>query len=144
MCRFRVVVLIFEIDVWGRNFGTAPERMPFTGDVNPFILNDWRSHCGSGSSLFEAGATRWGAGNPDGVTVKFEKWTENEISIGGFAGAYGKGCASIEPGDPLTFALWRGRAKVKTSPQVAWAVSVPAVNRPVAGQSSQPSRPSAG
>jgi hypothetical protein len=75
-----------HVTVNGSGFGDAPVAMPFTGDLDQFIFADQRAHSGAGA--FEAGGQRWRHGQPDAVTVKYQSWSDNQIVIDGFAGAY--------------------------------------------------------
>jgi hypothetical protein len=107
-----------RIIVQGSGFGNAPVSMPFTGDLNYFIFDDARAHCG-GSTLFEAGTTAWGH-RPDSVTLNYESWSDTEIVINGFADSYGQGCATVQGGDPVTIEIWNTSDTDQTGPQTAW------------------------
>jgi len=53
----------------------------------------------------------WAAGriiaqNTDEVMVDVEKWTDDEIVIGGFSGDYGKKGWALVEGDKLEVAVW--------------------------------------
>jgi serine/threonine protein kinase len=109
-----------QIIVHGTGFGNAPVPMPYSGDLNQFILGDLRTHCGGGSALFEAGAGRWGHGSPDLLTLNYQSWSDNEIVISGFAGSYGQDCYTVQNGDPVTIIIWNSSASDQTGPQTAW------------------------
>jgi hypothetical protein len=108
-----------QIIVKGSGFGSAPRTMPFTGDLNNLRFLDFRSHCGSGSSLFSAGFTHRGLGSADTTTLKYEAWTDTEIDVAGFAGSYGTGCATYETGDPIAISVWNTGDSGFTGPQTA-------------------------
>jgi len=40
--------------------------------------------------------------------------------IGGFAGSYGQGCATVQNGDPVTIEIWNTSDTSQTGPQTAW------------------------
>jgi serine/threonine protein kinase len=109
-----------QITVHGTGFGNAPVPMPYSGDLNQFILGDLRTHCGGGSALFEAGAGRWGHGSPDSLTLNYQSWSDNEIVINGFASSYGQDCYTVQNGDPMTITIWNSSASDQTGPQTAW------------------------
>jgi serpin B len=107
-----------QVQINGFGFGNAPASMPFTGDLNQFIFADQRTHSGAGA--FEAGGERWGHGQSDPVTVKFQSWSDNQITIGGFAGSYGQGNTMIQDGDPVYIVIWKANDSSQTGPQTAW------------------------
>jgi serine/threonine protein kinase len=108
-----------HVTIDGLGFGDAPATMPFTGDLDQFIFADQRTHSGTGA--FEAGGQRWGHGQPDPVTVKFQSWSDNQIVIDGFAGSYGQGDANmIQSGDPVYIVIWRANDTSQAGPQTAW------------------------
>ena len=108
-----------RVRINGSGFGNAPAAMPFTGNLNQFLFADQRTHSGAGA--FEAGGNRWGHGQPDPVTAKFQSWSDNQILIDGFAGAYGQDDGStLQRGDPVYVVVWNGSATSQTGPQTAW------------------------
>jgi len=109
-----------QIDIHGSGFGSAPVAMPYTGDLNQFSLGDFQTHCGGGSSQFEAGSLRWGNGSPDLLTLTYQSWSDNEIVINGFGAAYGQGCYTVQNGDPMIITLWNSGDTGQTGPQTAW------------------------
>jgi serine/threonine protein kinase len=109
-----------QITIRGSGFGNAPVSMPYSGDLNQFILGNLRTHCGGGSALFEAGARRWGHGSPDSLTLNYQSWSDNRIVISGFAGSYGQGCDTVQNGDPMTITIWNSSASDQNGPQTAW------------------------
>ena len=113
-----------NITVLGSGFGSAPVPMPYTGDLDQFFFEDERTPC-SGSSLFNAGWTFWGTMPPGAVTLNFESWSDSKIEIGGFAGQYGQGCASVQPGDPIAIDVFNSGATGPRGGQTAWAGLVP-------------------
>jgi hypothetical protein len=112
-----------QIVVHGTGFGSAPSTLPpqgTAGDSNYFWFLDFRSHCGASSSLFEAGFDRWGANSPDAVTVHYQSWTDDQIIISGFGGAYGTGCATYVAGDPIAIVVYNSEDTSDTEAQAAW------------------------
>jgi hypothetical protein len=112
-----------QIVVHGSGFGSAPATMPppgSAGDLNYFWLIDFASHCGASSSRFEAGFKGWGINSPDSVTLYYESWSDDQIVISGFGGAYGSGCATYEAGDPITIAVYNSADTSDTGAQTAW------------------------
>ncbi len=113
-----------QMTVQGSGFGTAPVAMPYTGDLPQFFFQDDRTPC-SGSSLFTAGWTYWGALPASAVTLQFESWSDTEIQISGFAGQYGSGCATVAPGDPVAIGVFNSAAAGPNGAQTAWGGVVP-------------------
>jgi len=112
-----------QIVVHGTGFGSAPSTLPppgTAGDSNYFWFLDFRSHCGSSSSLFEAGFDRWGANSPDAVTLDYESWSDDQIVISGFGGTYGTGCATYVAGDPIAIVVYNSEDTSDTEAQAAW------------------------
>jgi serine/threonine protein kinase len=109
-----------RIIIRGSGFGNAPVSMPYSGDLNQFILGDLRTHCGNGSALFEAGAERWGHGSPDSLTLNYQSWSDNKVVINGFRGSYGQDCDTLQNGDPVTIIIWNSSAGDQIGPQTAW------------------------
>jgi hypothetical protein len=112
-----------QIVVRGNGFGSAPSAMPppgTAGDLNYFWFIDFRAHCGSSSSLFEAGFERWGVNSPDSVTLFYQSWSDDQIVISGFGGAYGEGCAVYKAGDPIAIAVYNTSDASFTESQTAW------------------------
>ncbi|HTS18487.1 MAG TPA: hypothetical protein VMP11_13015 [Verrucomicrobiae bacterium] len=109
-----------QIYIVGSGFGSAPTNMPFTGDLNYFSFNDFRTHCAGGSSLFGAGFAGWGVGSASSVTLNYQSWSNNEIVINGIGGSYGQGCASLQNGDPVIIGVWSTSDTGFTGQQTAW------------------------
>jgi serine/threonine protein kinase len=105
--------------VRGKGFGNAPVTMPYTGDLNQFSFGNFRTHCGS-SSLFEAGARRWGHGSPNSLALNYQSWSDNEIVTSGFAGSYGQSCNMVQNGDPVIITIWNSSDTGQTGLQTAW------------------------
>ncbi len=112
------------ITITGTDFGNSPFSSPLMGDLNNLAFNDFRTHSGSGSSLFEAGGDEWGVGSPDGVTLDYQSWSNNQIVVSGFGGTYGQNGATLAPGDPVTIVLWNSADSNDTGPQTAWAGTI--------------------
>ena len=108
-----------QMQIDGSGFGGAPTNMPFTGNLNQFLFADQRTHSGAGA--FEAGGERWGHGQPNPVTVKFQSWSDSQIIIGGFNGSYGQDDVNtIQNGDPVYIVVWNSSDTNQTGPQTAW------------------------
>jgi WD40 repeat protein len=90
------------------------------GHSRYFSFQDFRGHCGLGSSLFGAGSKRWDAAQADEVGLIFESWSDTEIVISGFGDGYGAGCATYEAGDPVAVAVWNTSTTNSSGPQTAW------------------------
>jgi hypothetical protein len=74
-------------------------------------------------------SAHWAAGriidrNPDDVTLSVSSWTDSEIVVTGFAGAYGQGNWKLSPGDEIDVAVW--------NPQTG---AGPAIYRVICGRS---------
>ncbi len=85
------------IVIRGHGFGN---QLPFIGDSPVFHISDI-------TRGWSAGNNRWCCGG-DWVTVKVAKWTDNEIKIDGFAGAYG-GAWSLAPNDLIRVEIWNAQ-----------------------------------
>jgi len=77
-----------RIVITGKDFGSAPRNLPYTGDLccAAFSIRDL-------TRQWEAG------GNGDPVTLRYASWNDGRIVIDGFAGAYGRGHRVAMPGD---------------------------------------------
>jgi serine/threonine protein kinase len=106
--------------VKGKGFGNAPVTMPYTGNLNQFSFGNFRTHCGGISSLFEAGAGRWGHGSPNSLALNYQSWSDSEIVINGFSGSYGRGCDTLQNGDPVVITIWNSSDTDQTGPQTSW------------------------
>jgi hypothetical protein len=112
-----------QIVVHGTGFGSAPSTLPplgTAGDLNYFGFFDFRTHCGAGSSLFEAGSERWGVSSPDSVTLYYQSWSDDQIVVSGFGGTYGSGCATYQAGDPIALVVYNTGDTNFTEAQTAW------------------------
>jgi hypothetical protein len=110
-----------QIVVNGSGFGSAPTSMPdSSADLNFFRFTDFRAHCGSSSSLFEAGFNGWGVLSPDTVTLNYTSWMDTQIVIAGFGGTYGEGCATYQAGDPVAIVVYNTEDTSQTGLQTAW------------------------
>jgi hypothetical protein len=109
-----------QIIVHGSGFGSAPTTMPFTGDLNNFVLTDFGTHCGAGSAQFGAGYEGWGIVSASSVTLSYQSWSNDQIVIDGFSGSYGTGCATLQIGDPVGITLWSSADTSFTGLQTAW------------------------
>jgi hypothetical protein len=81
------------ITIRGSGFG---QHDPYVGN-SPFILV-------SLSSGWNAGWTRDPGGDP--VTLAVRSWTDSDITLDGFRGAYGQKNQKISPGDEVTIRVW--------------------------------------
>lgn len=84
-----------RIVITGSGFGI---QAPYTGLDTPFIA--MRDKTG-----------QWSAGritpeNADDVTLNVSKWTDSQIIVEGFSGAYGAGTRKLNPGDEIETAVW--------------------------------------
>jgi Flp pilus assembly secretin CpaC len=106
-----------QIVVQGSGFGAAPSTMPAAGafgNLNYFRFWDFSGHCTPDAALFEAGF------GSDTVTLGYQSWSDSEITISGFGGTYGQGCANYQAGDPIAIAILNSAATDATGPQTAW------------------------
>jgi len=118
------------ITITGTGFGSAPVTMPYTGDLNDFFFGDFRSHCGVSSSLFSAGGSYFGDRSADAVTLNYQSWTNTQIQISGFAGAYGTGCAIVEAADPVVMGVFNSTATTYAGLQTAWGGNLSSQSQP--------------
>jgi hypothetical protein len=63
------------------------------------------------SILFaDPAGTPWYGGYPgDAVTLSVSSWTDSQIVITGFSGAYGTSAGCIRPGDQLYVKVWNAQ-----------------------------------
>lgn len=112
------------IDVHGSGFGSQPwtGNKGYSGDIFFFEFIDYRTHCGTSSSLFNAGGSRFGRGQ-DPTQLNYRQWSDSEILITGFGRGYGQGCATYQAGDPITVAVWQnnGTDTDGTGPQASFS-----------------------
>jgi hypothetical protein len=107
----------------GSGFGNAPSQVPFTGNLANFLLVDG----GSGTSApFEAGSTNFGS-NSNVVTLNYQSWSDNQIVISGFSGAYGQSGYTMHPGDLLHFTVWNSTATSASSANDVWTGAIPVI-----------------
>ena len=112
-----------QIVVNGTEFGSAPASLPAPGtpgDTNYLRFIDFKSHCGSSSSAFAAGFAGWGVLTPNSVTLDYASWSNTQIVISGFGGAYGTGCATYVDGDPIVIVVYNSADTSQTGRQTAW------------------------
>ena len=112
-----------HIVVRGEGIGPPPADLPPPGSPGHsryFSFQDFRAHCGFGSSLFSAGGRRWDTSQPDAVGVIFESWSDSEIDVSGFGDGYGAGCATYEAEDPVVVVVWNSGSADRSGPQTAW------------------------
>ncbi|MGD0735017.1 MAG: hypothetical protein ABR976_07705, partial [Terracidiphilus sp.] len=82
------------ITISGSGFGT---HAPYTGDVSSILFAD-------------PAGTPWYGGYPgDAVTLSVSSWTDSQIVITGFSGAYGTSAGCIRPGDQLYVKVWNAQ-----------------------------------
>jgi hypothetical protein len=111
-----------QIQINGSGFGSAPSTMPAPGSagvLNYFRFTDFRAHCGSSSTLFEAGFQNWGS-SPDSVTLYYQSWSDDQIVVSGFGGTYGQGCAAYQAGDPVAITVYNSADASSSGSQTAW------------------------
>ena len=109
------------ITIKGTGFGSAPAGIPGTVDVPYFDFLDW--------VVKKPGQFNqpWGAGgNPQGftdtVTANYVSWSDTQIVIHGFGGAYGTNGLIAEKNDPFVVVLWQppGIIAGQTGPQTSF------------------------
>ena len=132
-----------QIVVNGTGFGSAPASLPAPGDTNYLRFIDYSSHCGSSSSLFSAGFAGWGVLTPDSVTLDYASWSNTQIVISGFGGAYGTGCATYTDGDPIIIVVYNSADTSQTGLQTAWGGSAVLQPPPTSESITQPLNPTA-
>jgi len=109
----------------GSGFGSAPPGVPGVANTHYFAFGDFRSHRGKGSSWFSAGNSSFGVWRPDAVMLNYVSWSDTEIVINGFGGAYGLDGAMVESGDPVILTLWTSGSTSFKGPQTAWGGFLP-------------------
>lgn len=83
------------IVIRGRGFGWYA---PFKGLDTPFFaIRDLTGHWAAGRIIDR---------NPDDVTLSVASWTDAEIVVTGFFGAYGQNGWKLNPGDEIDVAVW--------------------------------------
>ncbi|MGO8869607.1 MAG: caspase domain-containing protein, partial [Alphaproteobacteria bacterium] len=109
----------------GIGFGSAPPGVPGLGDTHYFAFGDFRAHRNKGSSLFGAGNSSFGVWRPDPVMLNYLSWSDTEIVVKGFGGAYGLDGATVQSGDPAIITLWKSGSPSFKGPQTAWGGFLP-------------------
>lgn len=115
-----------HITIDGSGFGPAPPGVPhapggppFTGDTNNLKVSDWAYHAFAGNG---GNGVEFAAGNSgSATTLDYESWTDTQIQIEGFAGAYGSDGMVVRSGDPLGLTV----QSTNTGRKTAWGGSVP-------------------
>jgi hypothetical protein len=97
-----------KITIKGKGFG---KMEPYNGDsccIEITVTNPACSYYGS--------YDQWNAGyegtNPNEVTLNITKWTNKEIVIAGFTGAYGQRCWTLNSGQPIEVKVWNAQSQV--------------------------------
>ncbi|MGO8756860.1 MAG: hypothetical protein ACLQG3_01930 [Terracidiphilus sp.] len=96
------------ITITGSGFGT---KAPYEGDSKFIRITDQTKQWNAGSSRDYPA---------DKITLSIASWTDTQIEIRGFAGAYGSSVYSLSTGDHLAIQVW--------NPQTGLG---PAVNNPI-------------
>jgi hypothetical protein len=118
-----------HIVVTGKEFGPAPRKLPYTGNLccGTFAFRDLTRSSRDLTRYWEAG----GYGDySDPVTLRYTSWNDRRIVIDGFGRGYGHDGLVVSPGDRVEIlitdvatqqgATWRGML-----PSAATASSVP-------------------
>jgi hypothetical protein len=107
-----------QITITGTGFGAAPAGIPGTTDVPYLEYLEWNiKHRAQYNYPWGAG---WnGQGITDTVTFKYASWTDTQIVVNGFGGAYGTDGFNAIKGDPFVLLLWQtpGIVAGSTGPQ---------------------------
>lgn len=98
-----------KIVIKGKGFG---KMKPYNGDsccVEISVTNYACYYYGS-YDVWNAG---WSGGTKGAneVTLNVKKWTNKEIVITGFTGAYGYSCWTLGSGDPITVNVWNAQTE---------------------------------
>jgi hypothetical protein len=108
-----------NITIFGTGFGSAPSGLPCTCDTAFLRIGDYAYHYFNGQSsvYFRAGFTG------DNITLNYSAWSDTEIQITGFGGAYGQKGLAVNSGDPISIDVWstNGTGLLAT----AWGGRVP-------------------
>jgi hypothetical protein len=105
-----------KIAIIGKGFG---EQSPFDGDTPDFQIRDVT---GNWSAGYKAPRALSG----DAVTIDVTSWTDTEIDVSGFGGAYGvpsPSSLSLHSGDQIRFEVWNAQAANSAVGQSATYVS---------------------
>jgi hypothetical protein len=90
------------IIIKGHGFGIHP---PYLYKNTPYIaIHDDTDATGA---HWEAGHVT--AGNWDAITLSVRRWTDTEIQVTGFGGAYGRGTWKLNPGDEIKVEVWNSQ-----------------------------------
>ena len=103
-----------QINIKGSGFGSAPARMPISANLWQFSFNDNTPLADGTEISFEAGHVG------DAVLLRYLSWTDNEITIGGFAGYFGYGKWRVSPGDYITIRVSPRNSNDNFSPKAIW------------------------
>ena len=109
-----------RITVSGSGFGPAPSGVPGTGDTPYFNFVQYNI-VSPNQDNFPWGAGWQAQGIVDTTTLKYASWSDKQIVITGFAGAYGTDGFVNEKHDPYFIWLWTppGQNPGSTGPQTA-------------------------
>lgn len=116
-----------QIDIRGTGFGSAPVSMPFSGTLWQLSFNDNTMHGNGTKTSFESGHVG------DAVWLNYTWWSDDEIIINGFSGAYGYGNWYISPGDTITIRVSQVNSNDYSSEKATWRGSVPSLSLSQAG-----------
>ncbi len=115
------------IHIFGSCFGNLPYRLPFSGDTPYFVAFDRNS------------ADDWSAGGrdipsmgivSDSVTLRYERWTDSEILIGGFSGAYGQNDWYTNCGDQIDVYVWNPQTGIGPASHTFYIACAPSAPPP--------------
>ena len=88
------------ITITGAGFGTLP---PYIGDSDFIRIRDLTARWSAGYS---------GDNPPDRVTLVVAAWTDSQIVLGGFRGAYGYRRWRLRAGDRLMIEVWNPQTRI--------------------------------
>jgi DNA-binding winged helix-turn-helix (wHTH) protein len=89
------------IVIQGRGFGL---HVPYARTDSPYLaIRDQTAHWAAGRMIPQ---------NSDEVMLDVESWTDTEIVLSGFSGAYGQNWWKLSPGDSLEVAVWNPQSGV--------------------------------
>lgn len=112
-----------NIVITGSGFGT---HAGYTGDSSSILFVDETSGWSGGFA-----GTFQGSGVDDLVTLVVNSWTDSQIVLGGFAGAWGSGNWTLHAGDQIKVYVWN--AQTGAGPAMI-ATSVPTQSAASSGQ----------
>jgi len=106
-----------SITILGQGFGGTPPGLPCTCNTEFLSVGNYAYHNfkTGGSVLFLAGHRN------NEMTLVYESWSDTQIRLGGFRGAYGDNGMVVQSGDPIAIDVWSTATGLPT----AWGGRVP-------------------